>query len=153
MQASKRLVNKSNACARCAEEELVIVSVEVAVEGGQLGWCQVGVVRWFVVLILKIISPEILNLISSSLITYNDILQPPQQRLQLIGAGLVRLKHVAPCFKGLSVLYIALVFVGLRRLRVGHGPCSTGMCFCRVCVHGLLMVVCVVRDSLTTATC
>lgn len=33
MQASKRLVDESDACARRAEEELVIVSVEVAVEG------------------------------------------------------------------------------------------------------------------------
>ena len=61
VQTSKRLVNESDACARRAEEELVIVSVEVSVEGSQLGWCQVGIVRWFVVLVLNIISLIILS--------------------------------------------------------------------------------------------
>ena len=62
MQASKRFVNESDACARRAEEELVIVSVKIAVEGSQLGWCQVGVVRWFVVLVLDKISLMVLLL-------------------------------------------------------------------------------------------
>ena len=52
MQASKRLVDESDACARRAEEELVVVSVEVSVEAGKLGGCQVWVVGWLVVLIL-----------------------------------------------------------------------------------------------------
>ena len=62
MQASKRLVNESDACARRAEEELVIVSVKIAVEGSQLGWCQVGVVRWFIVFVLHTVSLVVLSL-------------------------------------------------------------------------------------------
>lgn len=52
MQTSKRLVDESYACAGRAEEELVVVSVEVSIEAGELGGCQVWVVGWFVVLIL-----------------------------------------------------------------------------------------------------
>ena len=61
MQTSKRLVNESDACARRAEEELVIVSVKVSVEGGQLGWRQIGVVRWFIMLVLNTISLVVLS--------------------------------------------------------------------------------------------
>ena len=62
MQASKRLVNESDACARRAEKELIVVSIEVAVEGSQLSWRQVGIVRWFIVLILNSVSFMILLL-------------------------------------------------------------------------------------------
>jgi hypothetical protein len=57
VQTSKRLVYKGYTCARRSEEELVIVSVEVSVEAGQLSWRQVWVIGRLVVFILELISP------------------------------------------------------------------------------------------------
>lgn len=56
MQTSKRLVDKSYACARRAEEELIVIPVEVSVEAGQLGWCEIRVIRRLIVFILEAIS-------------------------------------------------------------------------------------------------
>ena len=61
MQAAQRFIDEGNAFARCTEEELVIVSVKVSVEGGQLGWRQIGVVRWFIMLVLNAISLVVLS--------------------------------------------------------------------------------------------
>jgi hypothetical protein len=58
VQTSKRLVYEGYARAGRSEKELVIVSVEVSVEAGQLGWRQVWVVGRLVVFILESISPK-----------------------------------------------------------------------------------------------
>jgi hypothetical protein len=44
VQTPERLVYEGYACAWSSEKELVIVSVEVSVEAGQLSRCQVWVV-------------------------------------------------------------------------------------------------------------
>jgi hypothetical protein len=41
------------------------------------------------------------------------------------------------------------MIVGLRRFRIGHGPCSARVCFTRVLVHGLFLC----ELAYTTVTC
>lgn len=42
---------------------------------------------------------------------YNSILQPSQQRFQLVCASFVRLEHVAPCLESFSFFYTVLMLV------------------------------------------
>jgi hypothetical protein len=58
MQASERFVYESYACAGRSKEELVIISVKVSIEGGQLSGRQVRIVRWLVVFVLETVSPR-----------------------------------------------------------------------------------------------
>lgn len=52
VQTSQALVDERNTLIRRAEKELIVIAVQVAVEMRQLVWCQVGLVGWFIPLVL-----------------------------------------------------------------------------------------------------
>lgn len=58
VQAAERLVDEGDALARRAEEEAVVVAVQLAVEGGELGGGEIGVFRGLVVRVLLRVSVE-----------------------------------------------------------------------------------------------